>query len=113
MITLAVGPNQDMVINASNSLVLLSGKEALAQTIGQICRTRRGEMALYKNIGVPFWDSIFQTKDVIMFEAAMRAEISRHPEVTGIDTFEVTIDGNEIKYTGTIRSIYGEIPVNG
>jgi len=63
--------------------------------------------------GIPYADTIFLTKDVLMFEAAMRNEFLSHPEVTGVNSFTVNIDGEVLTYSAEINSIYGKVSVNG
>lgn len=113
MITLATNSKNSIYKDGTGSIALLSGAEALAQTLGQISRTRRGEMPFNTKDGVPYWDTIFQTKDVLLFEAAMRAEFNKHPEVTGVESFNVQTDGEVITYTAQVLTIYGALKIDG
>jgi len=113
MITLAVDENNSMYLDSSGNLATLSGADALAQTLGQMSRTRRNEMLYATDRGIPYADTIFLTKDVLMFEATMRNEFSLHPEVTGINSFTVSIDGDVLTYSAEVNSIYGAVTVNG
>lgn len=113
MITLGTNDTNSIYADQTGSLVVLSGAVALAQTLGQISRTRRGEMVFATDKGIPYWDTVFQTKDILMFEAAMRAEFMKHPEVNRINSFVVTISGEELAYVSEIDTIYGVVKVNG
>lgn len=113
MITLATNSSNSIYVNASGNIATLDGAAALAQTLAHMSQTRRSEMLYATDRGIPYWNTIFSTKDVLMFEAAMRTEFLAHPEVTGIDSFAVTIDGETLTYTATVNSIYGEVLVNG
>jgi len=113
MITLAVDGNNSIYLDSSGNLAILSGAEALAQTLGQMSKTRRAEMLYAIDRGIPYADTIFLTKDVLMFEAAMRNEFLSHPEVTGVNSFTVNIDGEVLTYSAEINSIYGKVSVNG
>lgn len=113
MITLAVDDDNSIYTDLTGNLSILSDKKALAQTLAQISRTRRGEMMYNKQDGVPFMETVFQTRDPLQFEAAMRDEFMKHPEVTGVMSFDMTQEGNEVKYSAQIDSIYGTVEVNG
>jgi hypothetical protein len=113
MITLGTNGSNSIYLNEFGSLVVLSDAQALAQTLGHISQTRRAEMMYATDKGIPYWDTIFMTKDVLMFEAAMRNEFLSHPEVTGIESFTVNIDGETLTYEAKVNSIYGEVLVNG
>lgn len=114
MITLATkNDTYSIFVDKSGNIATLTGAEALAQTLGQISRTRKGELMYATNRGIPYWDTIFQTQDYQMFEAAMRSEFMRHPEVTGILSFNVSQDGDDIIYEAQVNSIYGVVKVNG
>ena len=113
MITLAVNTDNSIYVDSTGNLAVISGKEALAQTLAQISRTRRGEMVYNVQDGVPFMETVFQIRDPLQFEAAMRAEFMKHPEVTGVLSFDMTQEGNEVKYSAQVDSIYGTVEVNG
>lgn len=113
MITLATNDNNSIYVDKNGNIATLSGAEALAQTLGQISKTRRNEMLYAKNRGIPYWDTVFQTQDFQLFEAAMRSEFMRHPEVTGILSFVVEQEGDDLVYEAQVTSIYGTVKVNG
>lgn len=114
MITLATKSGTNSIfVDKNGNIATLSGKEALAQTIGQITRTRRREMMYAINRGIPFWDTAFQNQDFQLFEATMRSEIMRHSEVTGIISFNMEKSGDDLTYEVIVNSIYGTVTVNG
>lgn len=113
MITLGVDSTNSIHLNNLYSLVILSGKEALAQTLGQISKSQLGEMPYNQQEGIPYMDTVFQQRDFILFETAMRAAFLNHPEVNYVISFDMSQDGDQFNYTAQVDSIYGTITVNG
>lgn len=114
MITLATtAETNDIYADKSGNIAIISGAEALAQTLSHISQSQRNEMIYATNRGIPYRDTVFQSKDFLLFEAAMRSEFMKHPEVTGIASFVISQDGEDVTYEAQVNSIYGLVRVNG
>jgi len=114
MITIATDANNDILIGADGNLAFARDVNAAAQTAEQYAKTLLNEMIQDYDRGVPFFIVAFGSNPSIpQFEAAMKARILQAPHVTGIRSFETTQDGDVLRYTATIETIYGAARING
>lgn len=114
MITIATDSNNDIFIGPDGNIAFARDLEAVSQTAEHYAKTLLNEMIQDYDRGVPFFIVAFGSNPSIpQFEAAMKARILQSPGVTGIRSFETTQDGDVLRYTATIETIYGAGIVNG
>lgn len=114
MITIATDANNDIFIGPDGNLAFATDVDAVAQTAEHYAKTILNEMIQDFDRGVPFFIVAFGSNPSIpQFEAAMKARILQAQGVTGIRSFEVTQDGDVLRYTATIETIYGAAGING
>lgn len=114
MITFATDEDNDLVIGADGNLSLITSIPAVAQTAAHYAQTLLNEMIQDYDNGVPFFIVAFgSSASIPQFEAAMKKRILQAPEVTGIASFETAQDGDVLRYTATIETIYGSANING
>lgn len=115
MITLAVDPlKNDLVIGSDGLLSFARDVEAVSQNAVHYGKTLRTEMLHEFDLGIPFFMVAFGASlTPAQYEAATKQRILQTPGVTGIRSFDLVQDGDVLKYTATIETIYGLSEVNG
>lgn len=114
MITLAVDLNNDLVIGSDGLLSFAVDVEAVSQNAAHYGKTLRNEMLHEFDLGIPFFIVAFGANLTIQqYEAATKQRLLQTPGVTGIKAFDVVQEGDILKYTATIETIYGLSEVNG
>lgn len=98
--TLAVDSDNDIYI-VNGDLATTEGKDARTQIISAALRTRRGELKLDIERGIPYFETIFQSgnrSNIQLWEAFVRKTVNEFDFVRSIKSFDYNIDYN----TGTI-----------
>ena len=114
MITIETDANNDIYIGADGNLAFSRNAQAVSQTAEHYVKTLLNEMIQDFDRGVPFFIVAFGSNPSIpQFEAAIKARILQAPGVTGIRSFEAFQDGDILKYTALIETIYGGAEING
>lgn len=114
MITISTDIDNDMMIGGDGNILVVSGVEAVSQTAAHYAQTILNEMIQDYDRGVPFFIVAFgPSVSIPQFDAAMKARIMQSPGVTAIRSFETTQDGDVLRYTATIETIYGSAKING
>lgn len=114
MITLAVDINNDLVIGDDGNLSFVRNVEAVSQNSVHMGKTLRNEMLHEYDLGIPFFMVAFGANVTLpQYEAATKQRILQTEGVTGIRSFEVLQEGDVLKYTATIETIYGLSVING
>lgn len=112
-LTLAVDASNDIVVSAAGSLELLTDAPAVLQGTLHAARVRRTECVLDFPRGIPFettaWAGI---PDVRRYEAALRQQLLAVEGVTGIMSLVVRRQGDNLRYSTTLRTIYGPVTLN-
>jgi len=113
-LTLAVNANNDLVVGSNGSLELLSGAPAVLQMSIHAARTRRTECVLDFLRGMPFETTAWAgVPNVQAFEAALRQQLLAVEGVTGIVSLIIRRAGDTLRYTVSLRTIYGPVTFNG
>ncbi len=114
MITIETDENNDIVRIPGGNISMIRGVQATGQTAAHFAKANRNEMVFKYDEGVPFFDVVFGANlQVYQFEAAMRERILQAPNVIAIRSFEVTQDGDILRYTATIETSDGLTDING
>lgn len=89
-------------------LQIARDREAVLQTCERVIRANFSEMIYAANRGVNYFRDVFgASPNVINFEAGARAQLSRVPDVTGIESFTAEVQGDQVVYSATIRTTFG------
>ena len=98
--TLAVDSDNDIYL-VNGDLATTEGKNARTQIISAALRTRRGELKLDIDRGIPYFETIFQSgnrSNIQLWEAFVRKTVNEFNFVKSIKSFDYNVDYN----TGTI-----------
>jgi hypothetical protein len=113
MITFDVNKDNDVFINSSGDLAIVTDKIAAMRVAEHYARASRGEMIHNMDKGIPFWPIAFGANaNIAQYEAAFRARMKQIPQVKNVVSFDVEVADNALKYTATIETIYGLIEVD-
>lgn len=110
--TLASDADNDLVTDARGNLSVVTGLEAVAADCRSAMQAQRGEMVFAQDRGIPTLETAWTQYNPAQFEAAGRRALLRVPGVTGVDSFTVAREGERLRYTATIRTIFGEATLN-
>jgi len=114
MRTLATDENNDLIVNAADSLEMAFDVAAVQQTAEHYAATARAEMIHNFDEGIPFFQTVF-ARDVSIpqFESALRRRLLQAPGVLSIVELETVQTGDVLSYTATIETTYGRSTING
>lgn len=108
MITFETDFNNDLVLDESNNLSLLTALPAVSQTAEHYAYTLRGEMLFAADLGVPFFDVAFgATPNIAQFESFMKSRIMETPDVIRINELTSQQVDDSLLYNAEIVTIYG------
>lgn len=110
--TLASSVANDLIVDPSGNLIMLTGLAAVAADCRSAMQAQLGEMVFAQDRGIPTLATIWNQYNPAQFQAAGRRALLRIPDVLGVESIVVTRDGGTVRYTATIRTIYGETVVN-
>ena len=106
--------NNDIFLDGLNNIGSAEDAEALASIVMHRQRTVLGELRYNTSAGIPYFTTVFATPpDLRMFEAFIIADTQTIPGVIGVDSFNVSVRDNTVKFDMRINTEFGRIAVNG
>lgn len=111
--TFAITDENDFALDAVGGLVLRTGQQAMADICKNAMQDQLGEMVYRMANGMPTLQTVWDRYSPVKFEAAGRVTLSAVPGVLSVDSFTVAQLGNVLTYAATIRTIHGNIQLNG
>lgn len=113
-LTLAADADNDLIVTDAGSLALLADAPAVLQTSIHAARTRRTECVLDYQRGIPFETTAWAgVPNVAAFEAALRGQLLAVEGVTGIASLVIRRQANTLRYSVSLRTVYGPVTFNG
>ena len=94
----------------NGQLALADGVSAYAQTIEAVVLTRRGELQLDTEAGIPYFETIFASRNAVgAWAAAVRAAVSALPFVDSILSFDYSFNhaAKTLDYTMRVATDLG------
>jgi len=108
MRTLATNENADIYRGPDGNLAIATDLTAIIQTCEHVSRTKLAELPYAQSRGIPFFDiALGATTDAGLYEMYLRKVLMTVPGVTGIGNVNIWTEGNELKYTAEIKTLYG------
>jgi hypothetical protein len=112
--TLGVNSSDDIYLDSSGNLVVVSGLDAVLQTCEQVAKTLLGECVLNTTLGVPYFETVWNgSPNVQQFTAGLRTAILSVPDVVEIVSLITSQNGDVLSYTAVIRTVYGSGAISG
>lgn len=115
MITFQTDENNDLFLDASNSIKMCSDKDAVLQVVKNVVRCQQGELQLDVKKGVPYLETIFskQSGDIKLWESFMISEAESVNNVKRVLSMTSKVSDNVLNYTMEIESDFGNVILNG
>lgn len=111
--TLETDADNDLVLDRSGSLSILTDLAAIAANCRTAVQAQLGEMMFAADKGMPTFATAWNAYNPAQFEAAARVILAGVPGVLSVDGFTVARVGEVLRYTATIRTVYGGTVING
>lgn len=106
--------NNDIFARPGGRLAINRDLQAITQQSEHAIRTLVNEMVLAWNRGINTEISVFDgSPNFLSFEASVRTALNRIPEVLQVVDFQANLANNNLRYTATIRTVFGENTVSG
>jgi len=115
-LTIAENANRDMFLGDDGNIAFLTDVQGAPIATAQLTKSRvesqRGEMMYAKDQGMPTRATAWDRFNPKQFEAAARSIINGTPNVTGVPSFTIQKQGNDLDYVAQVDTIYGPTTVN-
>ena len=94
---------------------MCEGIEAVSQITENVVRCQKGELQFDIERGVPYLETIFASgrADVDIWKSYMIDAIDGVDGVRSVTSFDIEIEGDVLKYTAQIETIYGTATITG
>ena len=112
----AIKHYNDLYLDELGNIAMVSDLEALKNVIENVLRTQLGELQLNTQKGIPYFQTIFSHQTNVQYWKAYMVEaIENIDNVIRCESFEIDINNekNLLTYNSTIKTIYGDIFING
>ena len=113
--TLALSsPNNDLVLNTSNGLTMLTGTEAVAAACNTACLTQLGECVLATGLGLPNFQALWVgTPDYQIWQSYLENTILNVLGVASVQGILLKQSNGVLSYQAVINTIYGNTTISG
>jgi hypothetical protein len=114
MKTFATNDNYDIYLGRDGNLAMVTDLEAVKQTCEHVSRTILGELPYAQSRGIPFKQlSLDATSDTGLYDMYLRKVLMTVQGVTGVGNVSFQADGDNLKYSAEIKTIYETEKVSG
>jgi hypothetical protein len=105
--TFATNQNNDIYIDESKSLVLLSGIKAVAAACSTISKSQLGEMVLTTTQGLPNFQSVWiGVPNLRIWQAFLQSALQNVEGVMQVTNIKITPATGKLSYQANIQTIY-------
>lgn len=112
--TLATNSKNDLFMNSSGSLTMLTGLPAVVAACATAAKAQLGEEVLAQNAGIPNFQTIWiGTPNYAIFSSYLRNALQNVDGVKEVNDITMSTQNNVLSYKATITTIYGNGTVNG
>jgi len=112
---IATNQNNDIFIGQDGNISMIFGIDAVLQACEHAAKAQLGEMIFLDDQGVPNFQTIWRggNPNISQFDSALRSVILAVDGVVGIESLDIKVDKNQLTYSITINTIYGQVISNG
>jgi len=110
MRTLKFDTTIGLILDTTDTIVLLTDLDALASKIEQRLRFFLGEWFLNTQAGIPYFQEIFEKPvDASLIVSLINADIVQEPDVESVQdtSIDYNRDARSFKYNANVVTIYG------
>lgn len=103
--------DNDLVISDGN-LTVLNGLDAVISASRHYAQTLYGEMIHDVQNGVRMFDTAFNQPRLALFRNELHSRLMQVPDVISVTDIDVRVSGENLLYSATIETIYGNGRIN-
>lgn len=108
--TFVEASTNDIVLDDSKDIRLVSGQEAAANIIRSAILTNKGELKFFQNLGVPYFSTVFLSRKLApLWVDYVTRRVKEFDFVNDVTKFDYRYDStdNTMKYEMTVNTIFG------
>lgn len=110
--TLSLNNQNDLYINSSGSLTMLTGQQAVAAACETACQTQLGECVLQTGYGLPNFSLIWVgTPDYALWQSYLEQILLNVAGVSGVQSISLSAQNHTLSYSAQITTIYDAQPI--
>lgn len=114
MRTFAVNEKNELVLDKSGNLSLITGKQAIAQACEQAIKSQLTEMIYAQQRGIPTFQAVWVgSPNLLQFDTYARAMLRSVPDVVEVIKLNTIVGDNVLNYTAEILTNAGAVSING
>lgn len=114
MKTFAVTTNNELVLDKSGNLSVVSELEAVSQACEQAIKSQLTEMIYAQRRGVPTFQSVWVgSPNLLQFDTYARAMLRSVPSVVEVLRLDTIAQNNTLNYNAEILTDIGTVAING
>lgn len=105
----------DIFLTSEGDFAMSGGKEACANVIADVVRTYRGELQLDTGMGVPYFETVFDSVNGIdVWKSEVRKSVLALPFVRSIDSFSASwnTENHILSYSMTVSTDSGTVTIS-
>lgn len=105
----------DIFLTSEGDFAMSEGKEAYANVIADVVRTYRGELQLDTGMGVPYFETVFDSVNGIdIWKSEVRKRVLSLSFVRSIDSFSASwnTENHILSYSMTVSTDNGTVTVS-
>ena len=105
----------DIFLTSEGDFAMSEGKEAHANVIADVVRTYRGELQLDTGMGVPYFETVFDSVNGIdVWKSEVRKSVLALPFVRSIDSFSAAWkpENHILSYSMTVSTDDGTVTIS-
>lgn len=105
----------DIFLNEGGNISMISGIDAVKQACEHAAKAQLGEMIYSSNKGIPNFQTIWRggEPNIPQFDSALRSALLSVEGVIRINSLDISVSQNQLKYTAVINTIYGQVVSDG
>lgn len=112
--TLALNNSNDLALNSSGSLVILSGVNAIVAACKTACQTQLSECVLQQGQGLPNFPLVWTgSPDFGQWQAYLEQVLLNVEGVTSVQSLSISALNGTLSYIAEIETIYSPITLAG
>lgn len=106
--TFGTNLDNDIYIGRDGNLSVLTGVDAVVAACRSVSLAQLGEEVLTQKNGIPNFETIWiGSPNYLLFQNYLRQNLLAVPGVLEVESIQISTTGNTLKYTATIKTIYG------
>jgi hypothetical protein len=106
--TFATDSKNDIFLGTDGRIVVLSGLQAVLSACEAASKSQLGEMVLTNKKGIPNFQAVWVgSPNYSIFQSYLRTTLLSVPDVIDVESIEISVEGDVLKYTATIETTFG------